>query len=134
MVRTGLRSRLKTVEVEVERLTNDVAETRIMAAKNDKDLAPFRQQLRAHIRVLNALRDTQIEHGKTLDKHGKILGRLTATVDQHTAKLDEHTAKLDEHTAKLDEHGVSLKTLVAGQAKIMEHLGITADNGDASRN
>ena len=47
-----------------------------MAAKNDKDLAPFRQELRA----------------------------------------------------------VSLKTLVAGQAKIMEHLGITADNGDASRN
>ena len=144
MMRMGLHRRLKTVEGKVERLTKDVAETRIMAAKNDEDLAPFRQQMRAHVRVLNALRETQLEQGKTLDNHGMILARLTGTVDQHTAKLGEHTAKLDEHTEKLDQHtikldrhtamldkqGEKLDTLVTGQALILEHLGVSAGYGD----
>lgn len=146
IVRVGLRRRLRTVEVKLEELAQDVAETRTMAAKNDEDLAPFRQVMSGHTSVLNALRETQIEqgetlaehgrtlaeHGKTLAEHGKTLMRLTATLDQHTATLDQHTATLDQHTATLDRHTATLDQHTAWLAAIMRHLGIAEDNGKPS--
>jgi hypothetical protein len=83
-----LRNRLVVVEDQVARLIDDGAATRAMAAMADRDVAEYRQEMRGHTRVLNALRETQIEHGQ------------------------------------------ALVTLTAGQAAIMQHLGIPGQGND----
>ena len=155
-----LRNRLVVVEDQVARLIDESATTRAIAAMADRDIADFRQEMRGHTRVLNALRQTQIEHGQTLERHSGMLDRHTtildrhsatldrhttildqhtetldrhsAILDKHTATLDQHTTTLDQHTTTLDEHGDALTTLVAGQAAIMRHLGI-AESGEAGQ-
>jgi hypothetical protein len=90
-----LRNRLVVVEDQVARLIDDGAAARAMAAMADRDVAEYRQEMRGHTRVLNALRETQIEHGRTLAQHGQ-----------------------------------ALVTLTAGQAAIMQHLGIPGQGND----
>ncbi len=68
-----VRNRLVVVEDQVARLIDDSAATRAMAALADRDVAEHRQEMRGHTRVLNALRQTQIEHGETLSEHGRLL-------------------------------------------------------------
>ena len=47
----------------------------------------MRDELRAHTRTLNALRETQLEHGQRLDRlDGKVTG-LDAKVDQLDAEM-----------------------------------------------
>ena len=62
-------TRLATLEGEVTRLreqvaltSSDAAAARVLAAGADHDVAEVRAELRAHTQVLNALRDTQLEH------------------------------------------------------------------------
>ena len=116
-----LRNRLVVVEDQVARLIDESAATRAIAAMADRDVADHRQEMRGHTRVLNALRQTQIEQGETLSEHGRILSEYSQT-------LAEHGRILSEHTATLDQHGQALGTLVAGQAAIMRHLGIDDDD------
>ena len=144
-----LRNRLVVVEDQVARLIDESAATRAIAAMADRDVADHRQEMRGHTRVLNALRQTQIEQGETLAEHGRMLSDHTRTLDrqtemleqhtrtldghtemleQHTGTLDQHTETLDQHTETLDQHGQALGTLVAGQAAIMRHLGIDDDD------
>ena len=137
-----LRNRLVVVEDQVARLIDESAATRAIAAMADRDVADHRQEMRGHTRVLNALRQTQIEQGETLAEHGRMLSDHTRTLDRqtemleqhtrtldgHTEMLEQHTGTLDQHTETLDQHGQALGTLVAGQAAIMRHLGIDDDD------
>lgn len=99
-----LRARLVVVEDQVTQLVEDAAATRALAAMADRDVATFRQEMRGHTRVLNALRETQLEQGRT---------------------LQEHSRTLEEQSRTLAQHGQTLGSLAAGQAAIMRHLGIT---------
>ncbi len=74
---------------------NDADVARQMAAATDRDVADFRQVMTGHTRVLNALRETQVEHGRRLDG---IDGRL----DGVDGKLDGIDGRLDEVDGKLD--------------------------------
>jgi hypothetical protein len=133
-----LRARLVVVEDQVTQLAEDAAATRALAAMADRDVATFRQEMRGHTRVLNALRETQLEQGGTLAEHGRILGEHTRTLGEHTRMLGEHGRMLGEHGRMLGEqgrtlagHGETLGSLAAGQAAIMRHLGIAPpDTGD----
>jgi hypothetical protein len=106
-----LRARLVVVEDQVTQLAEDAAATRALAAMADRDVAAFRQEMRGHTRVLNALRETQLEQGRTLQEHGRELGALRET------QLEQGLT--------LAQHGQTLGSLAAGQAAIMRHLGIT---------
>lgn len=46
---------------ELRRVGDDASAARTLAAGADRDVAELRAQLRAHTRVLNALRETQLE-------------------------------------------------------------------------
>jgi hypothetical protein len=59
-----LRRRLDALEAEVATLREDAATTRALVAINDRDVAEFRAELRAHKQVLHALRETQLEQGR----------------------------------------------------------------------
>jgi chromosome segregation ATPase len=120
-----LRARLGVVEDQVTQLAEDAAATRALAAMADRDVAAFRQEMRGHTRVLNALRETQLEqgralqeHGRTLQEHGRELGTLRET------QLEQGRT-LEEQSRTLGQHGQTLGSLAAGQAAIMRHLGIT---------
>ncbi|MGK5627772.1 hypothetical protein [Streptomyces sp. URMC 123] len=62
-----LRRRMDAMEAEIATLREDAATTRALVAINDRDVAEFRSELRAHRQVLSALRETQIEQGQRLD-------------------------------------------------------------------
>lgn len=125
MTATGqLERRVGVVEEEVN-------EVREMAQAAVQDVVQLRNR---QAKVLNALRETQVEHGKTLEKHSTALAELRQTqlehsviLGAHTQVLDGHTKALDGHTKILNEHTKTLAELAGGQRLIMRHLGISAE-------
>ena len=47
---------------------SDAAAARVLAAGADRDVSEVRAELRAHTQSLNALRETQLEQGRTLGR------------------------------------------------------------------
>ena len=100
-----VRHRLVLVEEQVIRLIEDSAATNAMAALADRDVAAYRQEMRSHIRVINALRETQIEQGQVQAAQSRELGVLRETQLEQGRELVEHRRILDQHTTILDEQG-----------------------------
>lgn len=71
--------------------------------------------LRAQTRILNTLRETQLEQGRTLDEHSRILG-------DHSRILGEHSRILGDHSQILGEHSRALVTVQAGVDHIIDLL------------
>lgn len=63
-----LESRFTKLEYEVDRLREDVASARALAALADRDVAEIRTELRGYRQVLNALRETQLEQGQQINE------------------------------------------------------------------
>ena len=69
-----IEARVTTLEQEVSRLKDEVLvvrgdamAARALAGAADRDVSVVNAKLNAHIQVLNALRETQLEHGEQLD-------------------------------------------------------------------
>jgi len=62
-----LESRFTKLEHEVDRLREEVASARALAALADRDVAELRAEMRGYRQVLNALRETQLEQGQQID-------------------------------------------------------------------
>jgi hypothetical protein len=75
-----LRRRMDAMEAEMDALREHVATTRAVVAINDRDVAEFKTELRAHKQVLQALRETQIEQGRRLENLESKVDRGFATV------------------------------------------------------
>lgn len=110
-----LEDRLALLEREVARLreqvvlaSSDAGAARVLAAGADHDVAEVRAELRAHTMVLNALRETQLEQGQTLQQHSQLL-------QQHSQLLQEHGQLLQEHGQKMSD---GFSTLNVGMAQI----------------
>ena len=115
----------------VTRLEEERAEVRFLATHADKEAASNTAVLQGQVGVLNALRDTQQEHGETLAKHshmlaehGKRLGRLEHKVDTGFAKADENYAQVNANFAEVEGQ---LKQVRTGIAKI---TGLLTDEID----
>lgn len=63
-----LESRFTKLEYEVDRLREDVASARALAALADRDVAEIRTEMRGFHRVMNALRETQLEQGQQINE------------------------------------------------------------------
>ncbi len=64
----------------------------------DRDVADLKQAFGAQRHVLQALRDTQVEQGRTLVEHGQALGAIVVTLGSMQQTLAEHgriLARLD---------------------------------------
>lgn len=79
-----IRQRLDDVEAKVEVLESGQGESRRAAdlfAMVDRDVAHLKQAFSAQRHVLQALRDTQLEQGRTLVQHGQALGAIVVTLE-----------------------------------------------------
>ncbi|WP_230396481.1 hypothetical protein [Streptomyces blattellae] len=98
-----LRRRLEALEARVDEAIAQQVTTHNLAVGSDRDVAALQQQRRADMQVIRALRDTQLEQGRTLQQHSELLGALV--VGQV-------------------EHGKNLERLATAVGAIMNHLGI----------
>lgn len=114
-----LKKRVTKLESEVRRAREDSAAARILAGGADRDVSEMQAELRAHTGSLEALRETQVEQGKTLAKHGKRLDQLDHKFDRLDRKFDAGFAQADENFAKV---GKQLGVLQTGQERITELL------------
>lgn len=92
-----LRRRIEALEAEVATMREDAATTRALVAINDRDVAEFRTELRAHKQVLHALRETQLEQGQAIregfarvdEKFATVLVGIQAIADRLLASEAE---------------------------------------------
>lgn len=96
-----LRRRIEALEAQVNQVVEQQTTTQNLAVGSDRDVAALQVQRRSDMQLIRALRDTQLEQGKT---------------------LDAHTRMLEAHTRTLTEHGRVLGALVSGQVAMMQHL------------
>jgi chromosome segregation ATPase len=82
-----LESRFTKLEYEVSRLREDVTSARALAALADRDVAELRTEMRAHHKVLNALRETQLEQGQQIDELRQEIGGLRQEMHQEIGGL-----------------------------------------------
>ncbi len=94
------QTRLATLEREVAQLreevalaSSDAAAARVLAAGADHDVSEVRAELRAHTQGLNALRETQLEHGHKIDELSREMREGFAEQDQ---KMREGFAEQDQ--------------------------------------
>jgi len=119
------RREVQRLRRDVDRLAVESSETRRLAAMADRDGADLRARFDNQRGLLNALRATQVEHGKTLLEHGEALGGLTLQVAALDAKVDG----LDTKVNGLDTKVNGLDTKVNGLGGILaEHSGILAEH------
>jgi hypothetical protein len=57
-----LERRMAAMEAEMAVIRQEAAAARALAAGADRDVAEYRAEMRAHGRVLTALRETQVAH------------------------------------------------------------------------
>lgn len=57
-----LAKRVVAVETELAVVRQEAAAARALAAGADRDVAEYRAEMRAHTRMLGALRETQVAH------------------------------------------------------------------------
>ena len=107
--RRGVDSRLGTLETRV-------AEEAGLRAKMDEDMSNLKVEFRAQRTLLQALHDTQQEHGATLREHGET--------------LREHGVILREHSAQLTELQTGQQRILAGVDAIREMLDRTLNAGN----
>jgi len=95
-----LAARIAIAEREIARLreelavcSSDARAARTLASGADRDVAEVRAELRAHTRALNALRETQVEHGVAIDS---LRTEIRAGFSKVAVGMQIITAKLDE--------------------------------------
>ncbi len=121
-----LDARLRNVEREVEglktenkELRRDVSAARVLAAGADQDVSNMHAAFRAQTMVLNAMRETQLEHGKRI-----------GGLDQRMGGLDQRMDGLDQRMAGLEsEMRTGFATMAAGMQQITTLLTTALDDG-----
>lgn len=85
---TRVEARLDQLAREMGRAREDAADARTLAQFADHETAETRQVQRAQLGLIQALRDTQLEQGRTLEEQGRVLGALVAETANNATRLD----------------------------------------------
>jgi chromosome segregation ATPase len=97
---SALEAEVSRIQDELDRARQDAAAGRVLATGADRDVSDVRSQLRAQRGLLQALRDTQVEHGDRLDR----LERRMTAVELRLGALEDRIAGMDGRlTGRLDE-------------------------------
>ncbi|GIF24686.1 multidrug efflux pump subunit AcrA (membrane-fusion protein) [Actinoplanes tereljensis] len=83
------KARLSAVEQRVEFEAG-------LRAKVDRDLADLQSGQQGMLKVVNALRETQVEQGQAIGRIESRMDKFEATQNLHTAALNHHSAILTE--------------------------------------
>ncbi|OLT14573.1 hypothetical protein BJF78_18335 [Pseudonocardia sp. CNS-139] len=104
-----LEGRVTALESQIRIVRQDGAAARVLAGGADHDVAALTTRVDAQTRLMQALRETQIEHGQRL-------GGVERRLDSVDHRLDRVDQRLDRVEEKVDR-GFSI--LAAGQAEIV---------------
>ncbi|MEU0535689.1 hypothetical protein [Amycolatopsis tolypomycina] len=61
-----LETRVTALEEQMQHTRQDAAAARVLAGTADRDVSEFKQILNGHTKVLNAMRETQVEQGQNI--------------------------------------------------------------------
>lgn len=114
-----LETRLVRLEENARRAREEAGAALALARGADNDVSLMNDELRAHTGVLNALRETQLEHGELLRAHGERLDRVEQKVDNLERKVDDGFRKIDENFRVVEE---KFAVVGAGLAEIKDLL------------
>ena len=116
-----IESRLSAVERGVAQLraqqgltASDAAAARVLAAGADHDVSEVRAELRAHTSALNALRETQLEQGRRLDRMDGRFDRMDGRFDGLDGRLDALEARMADGFATVGAGMTQIVTLLEG--------------------
>ena len=116
-----IESRLSAVERGVAELraqqgltASDAAAARVLAAGADHDVSEVRAELRAHTSALNALRETQLEQGRRLDRMDGRFDRMDGRFDGMDGRLDALEARMADGFATVGAGMAQIVTLLEG--------------------
>jgi hypothetical protein len=120
----------------VNRLTREVVDIRGIATKAGIDAADVRAELRDHRRILEALRETQLEQGRDMRKGFFSMNQRFADVEDRFVRVDrdmrEGFAVVDQRFTSMEERFTQLEdqvkegltTVVVELAKINTFLRV----------
>ena len=102
-----IHKRVTKLERQMVDARKDTAAARVLAGGADRDVSDMQTQLRAHTRTLNALRETQLEHGERLSGVDGRLGGVEGRLGGVEGRLDRLENKVD--------HGFSMVSVGMAQ-------------------
>jgi 3-phosphoshikimate 1-carboxyvinyltransferase len=96
---SALEQDVTRLQGELDRAREDAEAARTLAGGADREVSDVRSQLRAQRGLLQALRDTQVEHGDRLDR----LERRMTAVELRLTALEDRVAGMDARlTGRID--------------------------------
>ncbi|MDN5751452.1 MAG: hypothetical protein L0H64_23625 [Pseudonocardia sp.] len=117
-------ARVRRLEREVAQLrerlaeaSGDAAAARVLASGADRDVSKVRAELRAHLRALNALRETQLEQGLRLHSLDAKVNQLDAKVDQLDVRVGELGTEMREGFSVVNTGMAQISALLATIAR-----------------
>ncbi|NIH86302.1 hypothetical protein [Amycolatopsis granulosa] len=84
------RLAIKALQIARE-ARDDAAAARVLATAASRDVGDLKAQLQAHTKVLNALRETQLEQGARLGRVENRLGRVEDRLD----RVEDHLERME---------------------------------------
>lgn len=130
-----IRRRLGTVEQRVDALEEGQVASRRAAELFpgvDRDVADLREAFSAQRHVLQALRDTQLEQGRTLAEHGRAMGAIVVTLQsmqqsqrsmqQSQASMQQTQASMQSDIRALQGDMQSVKATLADHGRVLARL------------
>lgn len=82
-----LEARVGALETQMRSVRQDAAAARVLAGGADRDVSAFGAKLDAQQQLLEALRETQIEHGRRLDGHDGRFDHLEQRFDSLESQM-----------------------------------------------
>jgi chromosome segregation ATPase len=111
-----LEARVTAIEDKLRRIGEDAAAARVLAGGADRDVTAFAATLDAHRELLEALRQTQVDHGARIDHHSRKLeehGRLLQDLEREVrAGFSEMRNEMRNGFAKLAINQSEIATLL----------------------
>jgi chromosome segregation ATPase len=83
-----LEARVTALETQIRLVRADAAAARMLAGGADRDVSAMAAKLDAHTRVLNALRETQLEQGVAIGELSHRIGGLDHRIDGLDHRID----------------------------------------------
>ncbi|NIH77681.1 hypothetical protein [Amycolatopsis viridis] len=112
------RLAIKALQIARE-ARDDAAAARVLATAASKDVGDLKAQLQAHTKVLNALRETQLEHGSRLGRVENRLGR----VENRLGRVENRLDRVEDHLERMEtEMRNGFAMMAGGMSRIAELL------------
>jgi hypothetical protein len=97
-----LEARVSALETQMRGVRQDAAAARVLAGGADRDVSAFGAKLEAQQRLLEALRETQIEHGRRLAGHDGRFDHLEVRFDHLEERFNGLESQMWQGFANLE--------------------------------